>query len=113
MDGREQRAGNPGESWGILTNSARPNKTQHWHLRLFSSVPSCMSRRFSRRPWKDWGAIFFPLTGLLTRLRGLELSLERCLMHRFLVQQQLRRLKVRIGVEPILHNVVVKQVEHG
>jgi len=53
------------------------------------------------------------LAGLLARLCCLELSLERCLMHRFLVQQQLRRLQVRIGVEPILHNVVIEQVEHG
>jgi len=53
------------------------------------------------------------LAGLLARLRSLELSLEGCLMHRLFVQQQLRRLQVRIGVEPILHDVVVKQVEHG
>jgi hypothetical protein len=34
-------------------------------------------------------------------------------MHRFLVQQQLRRLQVRIGVEPILHLPVETALTKG
>jgi hypothetical protein len=50
------------------------------------------------------------LTSLLPRLRRLEFSPKRCFMHRLLMQQQLRRLQVRIGMKPILHNIVVEQI---
>src|ERR1700722_2656847 len=52
------------------------------------------------------------LAGFLARLGSLELGLECRFVYWLFVQQQLRGFQVCVGVEPVLDDVVVEEIQH-